>query len=83
MHTMAPMIRDIRTQLGLTQEDFAQMLGITISTINRWEKGRAKPSKLARLSLTRVAGIRGLHVPALIKTAGGDDAGRLASAGGA
>ena len=63
MENLGPIIRNIRKQLCLTQEDFAGLLGITVSTINRWEQGHARPSKLARRTLTRVAGGRGVHVP--------------------
>ncbi|MBD2520116.1 helix-turn-helix transcriptional regulator [Nostoc sp. FACHB-973] len=41
------LIRELRGITGLTQEQFAASLGITYSTVNRWEKGRAKPSSLA------------------------------------
>ena len=41
------LIRDIRQNLGLTQEEFAAAIGVTFSTVNRWENGRAKPSRLA------------------------------------
>ncbi|MEH2238602.1 helix-turn-helix domain-containing protein [Nostoc sp.] len=40
-------IRDLRLAFGLTQEQFAAQLGVTYSTINRWENGRSKPSPLA------------------------------------
>ncbi|MCC5610910.1 helix-turn-helix domain-containing protein [Nostoc sp. CHAB 5834] len=40
-------IRDLRLLFGLTQEQFAAKLGVTFSTINRWENGRSKPSPLA------------------------------------
>jgi putative transcriptional regulator len=43
----APLIRELRARLGLTQEKFAARLGVTLPTINRWENGRAKPSPLA------------------------------------
>jgi transcriptional regulator with XRE-family HTH domain len=66
MENLGPIIRDIRKQLGLTQEDFAGLLGLTVSTINRWEQDHSRPSKLARRTLTRVAGGRGLHVPDVI-----------------
>ncbi|MHC5729765.1 MAG: helix-turn-helix domain-containing protein [Nostoc sp.] len=32
---------------GLTQEQFAPTLGVTYTTINRWENGRSKPSPMA------------------------------------
>jgi DNA-binding transcriptional regulator YiaG len=55
-------IRRLRHRLHLTQEELARELDITVSTVNRWEQGHAKPSKLARLSLTRFAGLRGIDV---------------------
>ena len=41
------LIRDLRQLIGLTQEQFAGMLGVSFSTLNRWENGRMKPSPLA------------------------------------
>ena len=41
-------IRYLRQQLGMTQEDLAQGLGITVGTVSRWEKRRFRPSRLAR-----------------------------------
>ncbi len=40
-------IRELRTRLGLTQEEFAHAIAVTVSTVNRWENGHATPSKLA------------------------------------
>jgi putative transcriptional regulator len=40
-------IRKLRLSTGLTQEQFAHTLGVTYSTLNRWENGRSKPSPLA------------------------------------
>ena len=42
-------IRNLRRQLGMTQEDLAHALGITVGTVSRWEKGRFRPSRLARV----------------------------------
>lgn len=44
---ISKMIRKLRTALGLTQEQFAAKAGVTYSTVNRWENGKAKPSPLA------------------------------------
>lgn len=41
-------LKKIRKNLGTTQEDFAKMVGVTLATLNRWELGKTKPSKLAR-----------------------------------
>jgi DNA-binding transcriptional regulator YiaG len=40
-------IKKIRKELGLTQLEFAIKLGVTPATVNRWERGRNLPSKLA------------------------------------
>ena len=41
------LIRELRQEMGLTQEKFAAKLGVTFPTINRWENGRSQPSPLA------------------------------------
>ena len=41
------LIKKLREQLNLTQEEFAAELGVVFSTVNRWEKGHAKPSPIA------------------------------------
>lgn len=40
-------IRELRQEIGLTQEKFAALLGVTWLTVNRWENGRTQPSPLA------------------------------------
>ncbi|MBA7517276.1 hypothetical protein ES705_09329 [subsurface metagenome] len=44
-------IKAVREKLGLTQEGFAQKLGVSWGTIARWEAGKSKPSKLAQRAL--------------------------------
>ena len=44
---LARKIRELRSKLGLTQEQFAAKVGVTFSTVNRWESGKSKPSPLA------------------------------------
>ena len=41
------LIRDLRHQLELTQEQFAAELGVVFPTVNRWENGHAQPSPMA------------------------------------
>jgi putative transcriptional regulator len=48
----ARIIRAIRKELGLTQQDFATKLGVALPTISRWENRVHRPSPLA---LDRVA----------------------------
>jgi DNA-binding transcriptional regulator YiaG len=40
-------VKEIRRQLGLSQEELAHALGVSFATVNRWENGRTAPSKLA------------------------------------
>ena len=41
-------IKSIRQQLGISQEELAQKLGVSFTSVNRWENGQTKPSKLAK-----------------------------------
>lgn len=40
-------IKKWRKELGISQEKLAQLLGVSFGTINRWERGACKPSRLA------------------------------------
>jgi len=42
------LMKEVRKQLGLSQEDLARKLGVSLATVNRWENGLSKPSKLAK-----------------------------------
>ena len=44
---LSEIIKELRAKLGLTQEQFAAEVGVTFSTVNRWENGRGTPSPLA------------------------------------
>jgi len=44
-------IKKIRNQLGITQEQLAHELDISFSTINRWENRHTSPSRLAKRRL--------------------------------
>ncbi len=41
-------VKEVRQQLGLSQEGLARELGVSFTTINRWENGKTMPFKLAR-----------------------------------
>lgn len=52
IHTNYPaLVKEVRRQLAISQEDLARELGVSYATVNRWENGQAKPSKLARAQL--------------------------------
>ena len=42
------LVKEVRRQLGLSQEELAHELGVSFATINRWENGKTTPFKLAR-----------------------------------
>jgi putative transcriptional regulator len=54
------LIRSLRQKLGMTQEEFAHEIAVTVSTVNRWENAHAEPSKLAWKAIEDLAKKRGL-----------------------
>jgi putative transcriptional regulator len=50
-----PDVPAIRRHLRLTQERFAELLGISLATLRNWEQGRRKPEGAARVLLRVVA----------------------------
>lgn len=44
---IAQLVKELRDTMQLSQEKFADQLGMTFATINRWENGHATPSPLA------------------------------------
>ncbi len=41
-------VKGVRKELGLSQEQLARELNVSFSTINRWEKGKNRPSQMAQ-----------------------------------
>lgn len=41
-------VKRVRKELGLSQEQLARELSISFSTVNRWENGKSKPSQMAK-----------------------------------
>ncbi len=58
---LATVVRGLREALDLTQEGLARELGVTVSTVFRWEKGRSRPSGLACQALERLQARIGLQ----------------------
>ena len=44
---IAEELRQLRQQQGWSQEDLARKIGVSFATVNRWENGKTKPSRLA------------------------------------
>ncbi len=71
LERMSELVRALRRELKMTQEEFAHELGITVGTVNRWENGRFRPSKLARVTLLDFAAKHGLSVETLVQKVDG------------
>ena len=54
--TLGGSIIALRQRLNMTQEEFAHAIGVTVSTVNRWENGHVEPSRLARKAMEGLAG---------------------------
>ena len=48
---MEIIIKQIRNHLNMSQTEFADWLGVSFATVNRWENGHAVPNKLAQTKL--------------------------------
>jgi putative transcriptional regulator len=46
-----PPVAETRARVGLSQSDFARLLGVSVRTLQEWEQGRRSPSGPARMLL--------------------------------
>lgn len=53
------LIRTLRLSVGLTEEGLGRALGVSFSTVSRWETGRMKPGTLAWQALRQLAAENG------------------------
>lgn len=49
--TNVPSVSSVRERTGLSQARFAQLLGVSVRTLQEWEQGRRAPSGAARTLL--------------------------------
>ena len=56
MNTKSPgsRIKILRQQLGISQEELGRRLGVSVVTINRWEREVNQPSPLALREIGRL-----------------------------
>jgi putative transcriptional regulator len=50
-----PAVRDLRRRARLTQQQFAEKLGVPVETIRNWEQGKRAPRGPARALLAVIA----------------------------
>ena len=63
--TITPSVSRVRDRTGLSQARFAQLLGVSVRTLQDWEQGRRAPSGAARTLLMVAA----KHPKALLEVA--------------
>jgi len=73
---MKTLIKEIRLAAGMNQEQFANALGTTPLSINRWENGKTAPNKMAQTNLYNFCKEREIDLAQLIvesKSASAED----------
>ena len=63
---MKDLIKMIRSQANMNQEQFASALGTTTVSINRWENGKAIPNQMAQTNLHQFCKSQGIDVSDLV-----------------
>lgn len=48
-------VKDIRMKTGLSQERFAQVINVRLSTLRNWEQGRREPTGPAKALLKAIS----------------------------
>ena len=46
--TKVPQVADVRRRAGLSQSEFARLMGVSVRTLQEWEQGRRSPSGAAK-----------------------------------
>lgn len=56
MDKLQETIKRIRKEMKWSQEDMAHEIGVSLSTVQRWERQGGNPTRLARKEIKRVLG---------------------------
>jgi len=54
MENLSEKVKELRRKRGWAQEDLARDINVSLSTVQRWEKQGARPTRLARRELERL-----------------------------
>lgn len=55
-------IKSVRQLTGLNQTDFAKVVGVSLTTVNKWERGHAQLKKENVKKIERLVGSENLRV---------------------
>lgn len=61
------LVKETRKRLGLTQLQFAQALGVSFQSVNRWERGKTKPLPIVLKQIEAMVKEMGDHGSDLLK----------------
>ncbi|MBA7469115.1 MAG: helix-turn-helix domain-containing protein [Dehalococcoidia bacterium] len=62
MERLSEKLKELRKKKGLTQEDMAREINVSLSTVQRWEKKGGEPTRLARRELQRLFRREGINL---------------------
>ena len=70
--TFPAIVKTVRNELKMSQEDLARALNISFATVNRWENGKTHPNKLTKTVFYDYCAKQGLDVGSLRGKEGGE-----------
>lgn len=56
------MIVSLRNKLILSQEDFAKLLGVSFTSVNRWERGHHEPTIKVKRKIVELCEKQGIQL---------------------
>jgi transcriptional regulator with XRE-family HTH domain len=62
MERLSEKLKELRKKKGLTQEDMAREINVSLSTVQRWEKKGGEPTRLARRELQKLFRREGINL---------------------
>ena len=60
MEGLKEKVKDLRKRKGWAQEDLAREMGVSLSTVQRWENKGGQPTRLARRELKKLLQAAGI-----------------------
>lgn len=75
MSMTADEVRELRRRLAMTQQQFSNKLGVSMSTVQKWEAGTTRPRGLSRRALRKLARKASKEDPQVTAPNGDDAAG--------
>ena len=61
------MILALRVKMNISQQQLGELLGVSFSTVNRWEKGHHEPTLLAKERLKNLFQENGINIEEIKK----------------